>query len=201
MNKTLGKYASLVLLISTIAFAASMVIGFSFGNFFFSMAIAWSFVATISAFCAYVPKERRAAAITGVAFAAMYAVMNTFVYFTQLTTVRQAALTEQATALLDFGKFGLLFNIDIFGYGYMSLATFFIGLTMTPATKEESGLKALLMIHGVFFLSCTAMPLLGLFRPGMEGGELVGALVLLVWCAYFAPVAWLSCRFFARQAA
>ena len=39
------------------------------------------------------------------------------VYFTQLTTVNNEQLTEQATNLLSMGKCGLIFNYDLLGYG------------------------------------------------------------------------------------
>ena len=85
------------------------------------------------------------------------------VYFARLTTVNSEQLTEQAAKLIDFSKVGLIFNYDLLDYIIMALATFFIGLSMNAKNKTEKWLKALMMIHGVFFLSCTFMPMTGMF--------------------------------------
>lgn len=81
------------------------------------------------------------------------------VYFAQLTTVKNELLNEQAANLLVFGKFGLIFNYDLLGYGVMALSTFFTGLSMKPKNKTDKWLRALMLIHGVFYYSCTFMPM------------------------------------------
>jgi hypothetical protein len=52
------------------------------------------------------------------------------------------------------------------------------------------------MVHGIFFVSCLVLPMLGLFTPEMQGADWIGALVLEVWCAYFIPVGVLAFQFF-----
>ena len=81
------------------------------------------------------------------------------VYFAQLTTVKNELLNEQAANLLVFGKFGLIFNYDLLGYGVMALSTVFTGLSMKPKNKTDKRLRALMLIHGVFYYSCTFMPM------------------------------------------
>ena len=71
------------------------------------------------------------------AFSAVYAAIILVVYFTQLTTVRLAGLTEKARELLDFQQMGLFFSLDLLGYALMSLATFFAGLTVEPKDKPS----------------------------------------------------------------
>ena len=83
-----------------------------------------------------------------------------------------------------------MFNYDQLGYGLMSLATFFAGLTIMPRTKADKWLKCLLMIHGVFFISCLVMPMLGVFRA--DSPAWIGVAVLEFWCLYFCPVSILS---------
>ena len=124
------------------------------------------------------------------AFAAVYAAIILLVYFTQLTTVRLNDLTQQAAALLDFQQCGLLFNYDLLGYAVMALATFFAGLTIKPQSKPDKWLKYLLMIHGVFFISCLIVPMLGLFKAGSS--PWIGVAVLEFWCLYFCPISILS---------
>ena len=115
------------------------------------------------------------------------------VYYSQLTTVNNEQLNEQAANLLEFDKYGLIFNYDLLGYGVMALSTFFTGLSMKPKNKTDKWLRALLMIHGVFYFSCTFMPITGMFVNMSSGGDGIGGrLALVAWCVYFLPIGILS---------
>ncbi|MGE5496257.1 MAG: hypothetical protein ACM3S4_13260 [Burkholderiales bacterium] len=199
MNRKLGLYSSIVTLAAVLAFAVSMLASTSYGAYLSSLFIAWGFVPLICAFAAAGGNESKAAGYTAAAFASVYAALNTAVYFTQLTTVALTRLDEQASVLLDYSKFGLMFNLDLLGYAFMALATFFAGLTIKPEDSADKLLKKLLLVHGVFAVSCTVMPMLGVFRPGMAGGDLIGTLVLEYWCAYFTSVCILAFRYFRKQ--
>ena len=111
--------------------------------------------------------------------------------------MRLAGLTEKARELLDFQQMGLFFSLDLLGYALMSLATFFVGLTVEPKDKPSKWLRALLMIHGVFFISCLIMPMLGVFQA--DSPAWIGVAVLEFWCAYFCPVAALALHYFHGQ--
>ena len=142
----------------------------------------------------------KVAANIGLILAAVYATFIMLVYFTQLTTVNNEQLNEQAANLLEFGKFGLIFNYDLLGYGVMALSTFFTGLSMKPKTQTDKWLKALLMIHGVFYFSCTFMPITGMFAKMSSGGDSIGGrLALIAWCIYFLPVGILSFLHFKKR--
>ena len=135
----------------------------------------------------------KVAANTGLIFAAVYGTFIMLVYFTQLTTVNNEQLNEQAAKLLEFSKFGLIFNYDLLGYGVMALSTFFTGISMKPENKTDKWLRALLMIHGVFYFSCTFMPITGMFaKMSSDGNGIGGRLALVAWCLYFMPVGILS---------
>lgn len=138
-------------------------------------------------------KDRCGAANVGVVLAAIYATLILLVYFAQTTSVRTEALNEQAAKVLDYRRGGLLFNYDLLGYGMMALSTFFIGLSMQAERRADKWLKALLMIHGVFFLSCFVLPMTGMFSGMADGGAgNGGTIALLCWCAYFLPIGILS---------
>ena len=199
MNRKTGMYSSMVTLAAVLAFAVSMLAGTLYGAYLSSLFIAWGFVPLICAFAAAGDKESKAAGYTAAAFAAVYAALNTAVYFTQMTTVALTKLNEQASTLLDYSKFGLMFNFDLLGYAFMALATFFAGLTIKAEGRADKWLKGLLLVHGVFAVACTVMPLLGIFKPGMAGGDLIGTLVLEFWCAYFVPVCILAFRYFGKR--
>ena len=129
MNRRIARTASLVNLTAVVCFALSMLLGFDFGSYFSSMFIAFSFVPMACAFAHFSGEKAKLAGLTAVGFSAVYAAVVLLIYFAQLTTVRMDALTEQAAVLLDFQRFGLLFNYDLLGYGLMALSTFFAGLT------------------------------------------------------------------------
>ena len=50
------------------------------------------------------------------------------------------------------------------------------------------------MIHGVFFVSCLIVLMLGVFKA--DGPKWVGVAVLEFWCLYFCPVGILSGFYF-----
>ena len=155
------------------------------------------FVLMMCCFLQFAAPERRTAGYAAAAFSAVYAAIILVVYFTQLTTVRLAGLTEKVRELLDFQQMGLFFSLDLLGYALMSLATFFAGLTVCPRSRTDRWLRALLLIHGVFFISCLLMPMLGVFRA--DSPAWIGTAVLEFWCAYFCPVAALALHYFRGQ--
>ena len=190
MNKRIGMYCSVVNFIAVICFAMSMLLGFDNGCYFSSMFIAFSFVPMICGYAYFSEKNAKLAGYVSVAFAAIYTAIILLVYFAQLTTVRLNDLTQQAAVLLDFQQCGLLFHYDLLGYAVMSLAAFFAGLTVKPQTKTDRWLKYLLMVHGVFFISCLIMPMLGIFKA--DSPAWIGVAVLEFWCFYFCPISILS---------
>jgi len=191
-------FSSATNLVAVIGFALSMLIGSNFGSYFSSMFIAFSFMPMMCAYAYFSKEKTKLAGITAAGFAVMYAICNLFVYFAQITTVRMDTLTEQAAKLLDFQNFGLFFNYDMLGYCLMAISTFFAGLTIEPKTKGVRWLKWLLLIHGVFAVSCFILPLLGFFSTDMNGGEWIGTAILVFWCAYFIPVGILSFLHFSK---
>lgn len=196
MNRKIGAYSSAVNFIAVICFALSMLFNFDYGSYFSSMFIAFSFVPMMCGYAHFAEKRVKLAGHVSVAFASIYAAIIVLVYFAQLTTVRLSDLTPQAAALLDFQQCGLFFNYDLLGYGAMSLAACFAGLTVTSRSKTDRWLKYLLMLHGVFFISCLIAPMLGLFRA--DSPAWIGVAVLEFWCLYFCPIGILSFLHFAK---
>lgn len=201
MNKKLGMFSAVLTLIAVLGFAVSMIIGSNNGSYLSSLFIAWGFVPMICAFAALSKKEAKAVGYTAIAFASVYNVLISVVYFAQLTTVRLSQLGGQAAAILDYTYLGsLFFNYDLLGYGFMALATFFTGLTIQAKSKPAKWLKAMLLIHGLFAVACVLIPMLGIFKAGMAGGNIIGLIILEFWCAYFTPVCILTYKYFKKQA-
>ena len=189
----ISKAGSLIVTVTVFLFAVFLIINFSMGSYFVCLILPIGFIMMTAGLHNECEADRKVASNIGLILAAVYATFIMLVYFSQLTTVKNEQLNEQAANLLEFGKFGLIFNYDLLGYGVMALSTFFTGLSMQPNNKTDKWLKALLMIHGLFFFSCTFMPITGMFAKMSSGGDGIGGrLALVAWCVYFLPVGILS---------
>lgn len=200
LNKMIPKAGSAIVAATVFLFAMFLIINYSMGSFFVCLILPIGFIMMTAGLHGECEDDRKVAANIGLILAAVYATLIMLVYFTQLTTVNNEQLNEQATNLLDFSKFGLIFNYDLLGYGVMALSTFFTGLSMKPKNKTDKWLRALMIIHGVFYFSCTFMPITGMFAKMSSDGEGVGGrLALVAWCVYFLPVGILSFLHFRKR--
>lgn len=184
-------------------FALGMIIGSNSLSYFVCMLLSWAFVIVICSFAADVTEDRKVYAHGAIAFACIYAVLIDIVYFTQLTTVAHQAASPEVLNALSYETLGSwMFNLDLFGYGMLAISTFLIGLTITPQNVSDKWLKALLMIHGIFAISCVLMPMMNVFNADMgTGGAIYGIIALLIWCAYFTPIGILSAVYFKKHQA
>ena len=170
MNRLIPRIGAAIVTVTVFLFAVFLLVDFTFGSYFVCMFLPIGYIMMAAGLHEECAEDRRAAATVGMVFAAIYAVLIFLVYFAQTTTVHLGGLNDQAAALLDFRRGGLLFNYDLLGYGMMALSTFFIGLSMQADSAPDKWLKALMLIHGVFFLGCFFLPMTGMFS-GMSGGE------------------------------
>ena len=199
LNKIISKVGSSIVTVTVFLFALFLMINFPTGYFFVCLILPIGFIMMTAGIQNECEGDRKVAANIGLILAAVYATFIMLVYFAQLTTVKNEQLNEQAANLLVFGKFGLIFNYDLLGYGVMALSTFFTGLSMKPKNKTDKWLRALMLIHGVFYFSCTFMPMTGMFAKMSSGGDGIGGrLALVVWCVYFLPIGILSFIHFAK---
>lgn len=200
LNKTIAKVGSGIVTVTVFLFALFLIINYSLGSYFVCLILPIGFIMMTAGLHNEIESDRKVAANIGLILAGVYSTFIMLVYFTQLTTVNNEQLTEQAAKLLEMGKCGLIFNYDLLGYGIMALSTFFTGLSMKAKNKSEKWLKALMMIHGVFYFSCTFMPMTGMFVGMSSGGDgLGGRLALVAWCVYFLPVGILSFLHFRKR--
>ena len=199
MNKLIPKIGAAIVTITVFLFAVFLIVDFPFGYYLVCMFLPIGYIIMAAGFHHESPEGQRVSANIGMIFSAIYAVLIFLVYFAQTTTVRLENLNEQAAKLLDYGQGGLLFNYDLLGYGMMALSTFFIGLSIKAESKPDKWLKYLMIIHGVFFISCFIMPMTGAFtNMGTGDNGSGGTIALLFWCAYFLPIGILSYRHFGK---
>jgi len=200
LNNTIAKIGSGIVTMTVFLFALFLIINYSMGSYFVCLILPLGFIMMTAGLHNECENDRKVAANIGLVLAAVYCTFIMLVYFTQLTTVNNEQLTEQAANLLEMGKCGLIFNFDLLGYGVMALSTFFTGLAMKPRNKVDKWLRALMMIHGLFYFSCTFMPMTGMFSKMSSGGNgLGGRLALVAWCVYFLPIGILSFLHFRKK--
>lgn len=199
MNRTIPRIGAAVVTITVFLFAVCLIVDFLFGSYLVCMFLPLGYIMMAVGFQYESCEERRVAANIGVVMAAVYAVLILLVYFAQTTTVRLDDLSEQALRILAFQRGGLLFNYDLLGYGMMALSTFFIGLSIVPNSKTDQWLKGLMLVHGIFFVSCFFLPMTGMFT-GMASEEAGngGTFALVGWCMYFFPIGILSYQHFRK---
>lgn len=192
MNKKIGMIGSIINAITVLLFAMFMLFHFDFGSYLVCIFLSLSFVMMIASFDNEAKEEYKVASKIALAFACIYSVLILIVYFTQCTTVINDNLSSESLKILDYKHMGLLFNLDLLGYGIMALSTFFIGLTISVKNKTDKILKYLLLIHGVFFLGCFIMPITGVFANRDGSNSMGGIIALEFWCLYFLPIGILS---------
>ena len=166
-----------------------------------SIFISFGYLLMACGLAALAQQDRKGCALAAVAFAAAYAALICLVYYTQLTTVRQQAASMELLDALTYKPGTWMFNVDMLGYGLLSISTFFAGFAVTARTNGEAWLRRLLLVHGVFALACLLFPVLGVFAKDAGGAssDLFGVLVLEFWCVYFLPVTMLFARYMKRQ--
>lgn len=200
MNRMIPRIGSVIVIFTVFFFAVFMVVDVPFASYLVCMFLPIGYIMMVAGFHHESAEEQRVSANLGMIFSAIYAVLIFLVYFAQTTTVRLEDINEQAIRILDYQKGGLLFNYDLLGYGMMALSTLFIGLSVKPDNKSDKWLKYLMMIHGIFFISCFIMPMTGVFTSMADGDDSNGGTIaLLFWCAYFIPIGILSCRHFGKE--
>ena len=200
LNKMIPKAGSAIVTVTVFLFALFLMINYSMGSFFVCIILPLGFIMMTAGLHNECENDRKVAANIGLVLAAVYCVFIMLVYFTQLTTVKNEDLNEEAVNLLAMSRLGLIFNYDLLGYGIMALSTFFTGLSMKAENKADKWLKALMMIHGVFYFSCTFMPMTGMFlKMSSDGDSIGGRLALVAWCVYFLPIGVLAYRHFGGQ--
>ncbi|MBR3116668.1 MAG: hypothetical protein IKF36_02195 [Bacilli bacterium] len=192
MNKKLGMIGSIINAITVLLFAIFLLIDFKFGYFFVCILLSISFIMMIASLENECTEKNKVAGKIALILAGVYSTLIMIVYFTQCTSVLNDNLSKEALKVLDYSSMGLMFNLDLLGYAIMALSTFFIGLTINVKNKYDKILKYLLLIHGVFFLSCLIMPMTGIFANSDGSTSMGGVMALEIWCLYFLPISILS---------
>lgn len=203
MNRKIGKIGALLMGISVLIFALSMIFSlisknnWAFLSYFSCMFLAIGYIIFVcSIYSLNKSNEKKSPALIGVAFGIVYSIFIFIVYYSQCTTVNlNTNLSSETLSIIDYSKLGsLFFNYDLLGYGFLALSTFFIAFAVDTSNNKNKVLQKLLMIHGIFFPSCFIVPMFPVFTANT--GNLPGTILLEFWCAYFSPICILGYKYF-----
>ena len=200
-NEKLGQVSAWVTAVATILFAVFMILPDKELSGILSYAVcivlSFGYIGLTCAFGATAKQESKACAYFGMALAVVYAVFINLVYYSQLTTVLYESAAVDVLEAITYQPGSWMFNLDLFGYGVMSLSIFFIGLSVIAESHPEKWMRGLMLAAGAFAISSILMPMLNLFSD--QGSDIFGILALEFWCAYFAPVMVLAAGYFKRR--
>lgn len=197
MNRLIPRIGAAIVSATVFLFAVFLVADFSFGSYFVCTLLPLGYIMMAAGLHREADEDGKVAANVGLVFSVIYATLILLVYFAQNTSVRLDGLGDEALRVLDFKRGGLLFNYDLLGYSMMALSTFFLGLSMRAEKRADLWLKRLMLLHGVFFISCFILPMTGMFRGMADGGNSRGGVIaLVIWCIYFLPVGLLAWQHF-----
>ena len=205
MNRLVSRIGALIVTVTVFFFMVFLIIGFTYGSYFVCLFLPIGYIIMAAGFQHECSEERKVAANIGLITAAEYAVFIMLVYYSQLTTVSLEKLDGLTKKVLDYRSGSLMFNYDLLGYGMMALSTFFIGLSMESATRADKWLRGLMLVHGIFFISCVFMPLTGVFAHMGDGDHYDaspmggGVIALIIWCIYFLPIGILAFIHFGKK--
>ena len=115
----------------------------------------------------YAPAQRKIYGLLGVIFTIGYAVLIGFNYFMQLTLVRQNLFTTEFA--MDNPQ-SIMWVIEVIGYGFMGLATFFAAWIFNTG-KLEKAIRWLFIINGVLGIGGMIGYALGLSMNILLGGS------------------------------
>lgn len=115
-----------------------------------SIVLAWSYMVLMACVFDAATVERKVFATIGLGFALMYSVMNSIVYFTELTVVIPRVLNNDAAGLdvLLFEPGRFLFAVNGLAYGFMSIAALFAAFVFGKS-GFEGRVRWAMVAHGI----------------------------------------------------
>ena len=115
-----------------------------------SIVLAWSYMVLMDCVFDVASPQRKIWATIGFGFALIYSVINSIVYFTELTVVIPHILRNEAqsVSVLLFEPGMFLFAVNGLAYGFMSMAALFAAQVFAQP-GAETRIRLAMLAHGV----------------------------------------------------
>lgn len=198
--RRLGSWSAFAVLLTVILFGSAVLfgmLGFSGQRWAYlaGLLLAPSFVVMMACIHCQASAEKQIWSLVGLCFAVVYAVLVSLVYYAQLTAVRSAG-AELLPFVFTPGT--VFFALDMLGYGFMCLATWFTAAVFDSDHRLSLWIRRLFVLHGWLVFPTVIVPVL-LPGPSAGTGGTAGVfdyVALLGWCAVFVPLSYLVARYF-----
>ena len=196
----LGFRSALVVMLTAVLFGGAVLLGF-FGissqvfAYFVCLILAPAFVVMIACIHYQAPPEKRIWSNVALCFSVIYAALTGIVYYVQVSAARGAG-AELLPFVFTPGT--VFFAVDMLGYGFMCLATWFTAGVFSAENRLTLWIRRLSVLHGWLYFPTVIVPML-LPEPSISAGGAdanYGRLALLAWCLVFVPLSFLIARYF-----
>jgi hypothetical protein len=199
----LGYWSALLTVVWVLLFTLSLVIGLmgpstAMFSYLVCLLLAPSFVVMMAGIHYQAPAEKRIWSHLGLTFAEIYAVLIVIVYYVQLTAVRNGS--AEALRPFTYAPGTVWFALDMLGYVFMCLATWFAAPVFNGADRLSRWIRGFFILHGILAISTFLVPVFMKENPGAPAGN-GGVYALLAWCVIYVPLALLVARYFGRAMA
>ena len=195
--KYLGMSSALLAALLTSLFGIFIVLNNPMVYFITCLFLAMSVVVMAISLKSFVNIRKKVLAECAVLFGAMYAILVSMVYYTQIAIVLKGTLSTDLLMIVSDIPGSVFFYIDMFGYCFLCLATLFIAF----AIEGHKTLRGFLFAHSAIFIPTFLLPFMPIAFSTVEpaAGQVSGPLILVLWCAIFVPVCLLLARYFGKQ--
>ena len=195
MNKKVGMYASIITFLGALCFSIFILLDhntFRIGNHLSCILIALGFIGMICAYVTFVKDENKSISLISFAFSIIYAIIILILCFIWIIPYQYSNLSSEAD--------GILHSLEILGYTFMAISSFFIGIKLEANNKSELFLKILFCFQILF--SVMWFVLLITVKNYIYLGKInsfVWILMFEIWCVYIILICIFSYLYFKNK--
>jgi len=193
-SKSLGLFSGLMAGLLTILFGVFVVLNNQMVYFTTVLFLAMVVVMMIISLKSFIAPEKKVFAECAFGFGAMYAILVSIVYYTQIAVVLKGTLNSDLLLIVSDIPGSVFFFLDMLGYVLLCLSTLFIAFAIGGGNRL---LQVFLLIHSSLFIPTFLLPFLPITFNTQN--DVSGSLILIMWCIIFAPVCFLLARYFAKH--
>ena len=160
--RRLGYWSACVVMITVILFGSAILLGLlglssKVLAYLVCLLLAPSFVVMMTCIHYQAPREKRIWSHVGLCFSIVYAVLISMVYYVQLSAARSAS-AEPLPFVFTPGS--VFFAVDMLGYGFMCLATWFTAGVFGTENRLSLWIRRLFVFHGWLVFPTLVVPVL-----------------------------------------
>jgi len=174
MNKKIGMYASIITFLATLCFSIFNILDdFIIERCLSCIFLALGFMAMICSYVTFVKDENKSISLISFAFSIIYAIIILILNFIMIIPDQYSNLSGE--------REDIFFSLEILGYTFMAISSFFIGIKLEIKNKKELFLKLLFCFQILF--SIILFILLIIFTS-FDINFFESIPIFEIWCGY-----------------